>query len=80
MTPLQKVFLLLAFGYLILKLILAFAMYIVTLKVEAKGKEHQVRRQALLQARRKKNMELYRRQYMDLEERKRDPDYLANQR
>lgn len=55
-------------------------MYIVTLKVEAKGKEHQMRRQALLQARRKKNMELYRRQYMDLEERKRDQDYLANQR
>ncbi|NLB17701.1 MAG: hypothetical protein GX825_02955 [Syntrophomonadaceae bacterium] len=80
MTPFQKVFLLIVVGYLTFKLVLGFVMYIITLRIEAKGKEHKTRRQALLQARREKNMELYRRQYMQLEERKRNPDYLANER
>ena len=72
MTALQKVFLLIAAGYLMFKVVMGIIMYIITLKVEEKGLERKRRREKLLRARRIKNMELYRRQYLQLEERKRD--------
>ncbi|MGI6551240.1 MAG: hypothetical protein ACOX4Q_14660 [Syntrophomonadales bacterium] len=54
------------------KVVLGIVMYIITLKVEKKGLERKQRRETLLRARRMKNMELYRRQYLQLEERKKD--------
>lgn len=54
------------------KVVLGIIMYIITVKVEKKGLERKRRRETLLRARRMKNMELYRRQYLQLEERKRD--------
>lgn len=71
-TALQKVFLLIAVGYVMFKVVLGIVMYIITLKVEKKGLERKQRRETLLRARRMKNMELYRRQYLQLEERKKD--------
>ncbi|NLW43991.1 MAG: hypothetical protein GXY92_02260 [Syntrophomonadaceae bacterium] len=72
MTALQKIFLLIAAGYLMFKVVMGIIIYIITLKVEEKGLERKRRREKLLRARRIKNMELYRRQYLQLEERKRD--------
>ncbi len=72
MTALQKVFLLIAAGYLMFKVVMGIIIYIITLKVEEKGLERKRRREMLLRARRIKNMELYRRQYLQLEERKRE--------
>lgn len=72
MTALQKVFLLVAVGYLLFKVVLGIVMYIITLKVEEKGLEFKRRREKLLRARRMKNLEMYRRQYLQLEERKKD--------
>ncbi|MGE5543506.1 MAG: hypothetical protein ACM3UW_00900 [Bacillota bacterium] len=72
MTALQKIFLLIAVGYIIFKVLMGIVIYIITLKVEKKGLERKRRREALLRARRIKNMELYRRQYLQLEERKKD--------
>jgi len=72
MTALQKVFLLIAAGYLMFKVVMGIIMYIITLKVEEKGLERKRRREMVLRARRMKNMELYRRQYLQLEERKRE--------
>ena len=64
MTALQKIFLLIAVGYVMFKVVMGIIIYIITLKVEEK--------ETLLRARRIKNMELYRRQYLQLEERKKD--------
>ena len=72
LTALQKVFLLIALGYLLFKVVMGFVMYLITLKVEEKGLEHKRRREKLLRARRMKNLEMYRRQYKMLEERNRD--------
>ncbi len=68
----QKVLLLIVVMYLTFKLVLGFIIYVVTLRIEAKGLEYKKRRQTILQARRMKNLELYRRQYMQLEERNKD--------
>jgi predicted membrane protein len=72
MTVAQKIFLFFAGTYLLIKLVLGVVMYIITLKIQEKGPEFKRRREKLLRARRMKNMELYRRQYVQLEERKRD--------
>lgn len=72
MTALQKIFLLIAVGYVMFKVVMGIIIYIITLKVEKKGLERKRRRETLLRARRMKNMELYRRQYLQLEERKKD--------
>ncbi len=74
MTTLQKIFLLAALGYLIIKVVLGFIMYLITLRIEEKALEHKRRREALLKARRIKNLELYRRQYLQLEQRKREQE------
>ncbi len=72
MTALQKIFLLIAVGYVMFKIVMGIIVYIITVKVEKKGLERKRRREMILRARRMKNMELYRRQYLQLEERKRD--------
>ncbi len=72
MTQAQKVFLLIAVMYLTFKLVLGVIMGIVIKRIEAKGIEHKKRREELLKTRRMKNLELYRRQYQQCEERSKD--------
>ncbi len=47
MTNLQKIFLLLTLGYLVIKVILALLIYSVTKQVETKGLEFHKKRKAL---------------------------------
>ncbi len=49
MTALQKIFLLIAAGYLMFKVVMGIIIYIITLKVEEKGLERKRRRECVWQ-------------------------------
>lgn len=70
MTGLQKIFLLFVVMYLVAKGVIFVALYIVTLRVEAKGRAFKRKREAILRKRWLHNRELYRRQYDNYERRK----------
>lgn len=70
MTSAQKVFILSTIMYFVAKGVIAYIFYLVTLRVEKRALEYQKRRQSLLRARRLRNLEMYRRQYQALEERR----------
>lgn len=72
MGLLPKIFLMGAILYLTVKGILFFLLYLATVRVEKKGLEQKRRRERILQIRRVREMEMYRRQYAEAEQRNKE--------
>ncbi|MGI6512970.1 MAG: hypothetical protein GX052_09780 [Syntrophomonadaceae bacterium] len=70
MTLLQKVFLLFALMYLLIKGVIFFALYLITLRIEKRALALKRKREKILRKRWLQNRELYRKQYEDYEKRK----------
>ena len=71
MTLLQKVFLLFALMYLLIKGVIFFALYLITLRIEKRALALKRKREKILRKRWLQDRELYRKQYEDYEKRKR---------